>query len=67
MAEGDTGSHSPFPPPLRGPRRAKLALEVRERGGVIGTARVDPSPQPSPARGEGARRFVLTSRVAEFA
>src|SRR5882672_2271096 len=35
-----------FPPPLRG--------RARERGGVIGTARVNPSPQPSPARGEGA-------------
>jgi len=57
---------APFPPPLRGPRRATLALEVRERGGVIGTARENPSPQPSPARGEGALAFVLTSRDAEF-
>ena len=32
-------------PPLRG--------RARERGGVIGTARVTPLPQPSPARGEG--------------
>ncbi|MET3842870.1 hypothetical protein ABIE49_004948 [Bradyrhizobium sp. OAE829] len=45
-----------FPPPLRG--------RVRERGGVIGTARVNPSPQPSPARGEGAdllRGSLLTN------
>jgi hypothetical protein len=34
-----------FPPPLWG--------RVREGGGRIGTARVDPSPQPSPTRGEG--------------
>jgi hypothetical protein len=43
---------SPFPPPLRGPRRAKLAHEVR----VGGTARRlggcgTPTPDSSPQRG----------------
>ncbi len=49
----------PFPPPLWG--------RVREGGSRIGTARVDPSPQPSPTRGEGAYIAVVTSRLVETA
>jgi hypothetical protein len=47
-----------FPPPLWG--------RVREGGGRIGTTRVDPSPQPSPTRGEGAHhrcRDIYVSRT----
>src|SRR4029077_20556717 len=38
----------PFPSPLVG--------RAREGGGRIGTTRVNPSPQPSPTRGEGTHR-----------
>ncbi|MEH2531393.1 hypothetical protein V1277_002228 [Bradyrhizobium sp. AZCC 1588] len=53
---GILGTASPFPPPLRG--------RVREGGSRIGTARVDPLPQPFPARGKGAYPLVPASLVA---
>jgi hypothetical protein len=60
---------SMFPPPLWG--------RVREGGGRLGTSRVNPSPHPSPTRGEGAHyrcrnttvqfgRFVGSSHAFAF-
>src|SRR5258707_10336085 len=53
MAISAASSVFPFPPPLRG--RARVG------GSRIGTARVDPLPQPLPARGRGAHSAVLAS------
>ena len=52
-------SLSPFPPPLRGRGREGGGVigTACETADVIGTARKNPSPQPSPARGEGADRL----------
>ena len=59
------GTLIPFPPPLRGPRRAKLALEVRVGGaprevGVRGTPTPDSSERASlvsTPQGGGERTF----------
>ena len=53
------GGVSPFPPPLRGPRRAKLALEGRKGDTPRGhLARGTLTPNPSP-QGGGERSAVL--------
>src|SRR5882724_2841109 len=53
-----------LPPPLRGPRRAKLALKVGVRGCLRGyrpLIRLRFAKAPSPARGEGKRLRINSS------
>ncbi|SDP18431.1 hypothetical protein SAMN05444050_6069 [Afipia sp. GAS231] len=47
-----------FPPPLRGPRRAELALEVREGGGGEDGGCGLPLSPALPRKGGGSAPFV---------
>jgi hypothetical protein len=48
-----------FPPPLWGPRRAKLALEVREGGKSLTEEFLVPPSPPLSHKGGESRPFVL--------